>query len=44
MFNFNSLEKGLGIVFQVRNQKFFRAGEISWNLGIFINILLKALR
>ena len=26
---------------QARNQKFFRAGEMSWNQGTLINILLK---
>ena len=29
------------IMTQARNQKFFRTGEMSWNQGTSINILLK---
>ena len=31
----------LNLSSQTRNQKFFRAGEVSWDYGTFINILLK---
>ena len=36
-----SINTGLNLKTQARNQKFFRAGEISWNQGTLINLLLK---
>ena len=36
-----SINTELNLKTQARNQKFFRAGEISWNQGTLINLLLK---